>query len=286
MLSHAIGKSYGFLSNSQVSWLPAFAFHRTAYKERLDEVKDSLKVIEKLRDYKPKPSGRHKTSGSHTPMFGAFTGLMTPFTEKDHFNLLSSRLRSEGSQPSDGEDADVEDRAKAKKRKGKGKGKRKQRDSKTFVALEESTTNTPEYTGSSVTTPATHSPADKHTTHKYPPTPVRQRSVDDDPTIVVQAAKAFKSAVLHDARNIKGTVDEQEGLGFSVGSTHEAKVRPFGSVMSIKHLTWTPASCKGDIQDFQRSPTYLSCSFGLIPRIRYARRSQRSFPRFRQGQQR
>jgi hypothetical protein len=160
-------------------------------------------------------------------MFGAFTGLITPFSEIDHFNFISNKLRSEGSQPSDGEDEDVEDRERGKG-KGKGKkrkGKRKQHDSKTVTPLEESLS---EQTGSHATTPANQSPTDKHTTHKYPPTQ-GSRSVDahDDPTIVTQAAKAFKTAVLHDARNIKGTSDVDQGLVFSVNSTHEAKVRIF-----------------------------------------------------------
>lgn len=227
------------MSDSQALWLPAFAFHRTAYKERLDEVKDTLKVIEKLRDYKPKPSGRHRTGGFHTPVFGAITGLMTPFSEKDNFNLLSSRLHSEDPQPSDGKDTELEDRAKTITKKGKGK--HKQPDSKSFVHLEESSSNSPAQDGYRATT-ATHSPvdADKHAIHKYPPTPVRQHSADvhthdDDPTIVVQAAKVLKNAVLHDARNIKGTSDEQEGLVFSVNSTHEAKVRTLESALCLQH---------------------------------------------------
>ncbi|KAG0699854.1 Mechanosensitive ion channel-domain-containing protein [Suillus ampliporus] len=211
MLSHAI----------------AFSFHRTAYQERLEEVRKALHVIEKLRNYKPKSSTRHKSSNPHTPMFATLSGLM-PFSEKEHFSHLSNRLRSESSAPSDGGDADVEDRAKAKKKtKGKGKVKHRQHDSAIFVASEEleSSGTTPEPIGSVATTPPTHSLVDKHTTHKYPPAPAGQRSVDphnDDPTIVVQAAKALKTAVLHDARNINGTAD-LEALVFSVGSTHEAK---------------------------------------------------------------
>ncbi|KAG2345149.1 hypothetical protein BDR05DRAFT_909272 [Suillus weaverae] len=207
MLSHAI----------------AFAFHRTAYKERLDEVKKGLQVIETLRDYEPKSSARHKSNNSH-PMFATLTGL-NPFSDKEHYNILSSRLRSESSAPSEGDEADMEDGAKLKKKKGKGK--HRQRDSTIIVASEdlEPSTTTPEFT-SVATTPATHSPVEKHTTHKYPPTPSGPRSVDphtEDPTIVVQAAKAFKTAVLHDARNIKGTTDELDALVFGVSSTHEAK---------------------------------------------------------------
>lgn len=204
MLSHAI----------------AFAFHRTAYKERLDEVKKGLQVLETLRGYKPKSSARHKSHSSH-PMFATFTGL-NPFSDKEHYNILSSRLRSESSVPSEGDEADTEDGAKLRKKKEKGKHRQYNLTSEDF----ESSTITPEQFASVATTPATQSPVEKHTTHKYPPTPSGSRSVDphtEDHTIVVQAAKAFKTAVLHDARNIKGATNELDTLVFSVSSTHEAK---------------------------------------------------------------
>jgi hypothetical protein len=181
-----------------VSSLLAFTFHRTAYKERLDEVKKALQVIEMLRNYKPKSSPRHKSNSSH-PMFATLTGL-NPFCDKEHYTVLSDRLRSESSAPSEGDEADMEDGAKLKKKKGKGKLQQRE---PTIVASEDfdSSATTPEQYASAATTPATHSPVDKHTTHKYPPTPSGPRSVDphtEDLTIVVQAAKALKTAVLHD----------------------------------------------------------------------------------------
>ncbi|KAG1857229.1 Mechanosensitive ion channel-domain-containing protein [Suillus tomentosus] len=202
----------------------AFAFHRTAYKERLDGVKKALRVIEALRNYKPKSSARHKSNSSH-PMLATFTGL-NPFSDKEHYNTLSSRLRSESSAPSEGGEADVEDGAKQKK--NKGKGKHQQRKSTIITASEdlESSSTTPEQSASIATTPVPHPSVDNNMTHKYPPTPSGPRSVDphtEDPTIVVQAAKALKTAVLHDARNIKGATDELEALVFSASSTHEAK---------------------------------------------------------------
>ncbi|KAH7931366.1 hypothetical protein BV22DRAFT_1027599 [Leucogyrophana mollusca] len=216
MLSHAI----------------AFAFHRTAYKERLDEVRKALRVIEKLRDYKPKPSTRHhqqKSSGGHTPMFSAL-GFMTPFSEKEHFNLLNSRLRDEGPAPlsegDDGDDGDGEDTGKAKK----AKGKHKKHISRTVPKVDDSTACTPtseQQLGSPSGTPSAHSPQDKPSpSHKYPPAPVRRRSADardESDAAFVQAARAFKTAVLHDARNIKGKEDAMAGLMFSVSSAHEAK---------------------------------------------------------------
>jgi small-conductance mechanosensitive channel len=204
MLSHAI----------------AFAFHRTAYKERLDEVKKALQVIETLRSYKPKSSSRQKSHSSH-PMFATFTGL-NPFSDKEHHNIVSNRLHSESSAPSEGDDADMEDGAKLKKKKGKEKHKQHKLTSEDL----ESSNTTPDRFASVATTPATHSPVEKHATHKYPPTPSGSRSVDphtEDNTIVVQAAKALKTAVLHDARNIKGATDELDALVFSVSSTQEAK---------------------------------------------------------------
>lgn len=193
----------------------AFAFHRTAYKERLDEVKKALKVIDTLREYKPKPSVRHKSHSSH-PMFATFTGL-NPFSDKENHSTLSSGPRLESSAQSEGDEADMEDGAKLNKKKGKGK-KHRQCKSTIIVASED--------LESSATTPATHFPVDKHTTHTYPPTPSGQRSIDphtEDRTIFVQAAKAFKTAVLHDARNVKGATHELDALVFSMSSTREAK---------------------------------------------------------------
>ncbi|KAH7916809.1 Mechanosensitive ion channel-domain-containing protein [Hygrophoropsis aurantiaca] len=212
MLSHAI----------------AFAFHRTAYKERLEEVKRALHAIEKLRDYKPKPSTRHhhqRSGGGHTPMFSAL-GFMTPFSEKEHFNLLSNRLRDESPGPlSGGDDGDDEDGGKTKNKKAKHINRRL----KVSPKVDDSAGGTPtseKHIGSPSGTPS-HSPQDKHSpTHKYPPTPVRRRSIDphdESDAAFVQAARAFKSAVLHDARNIKGKEDAMASLMFSVTSAHEAK---------------------------------------------------------------
>lgn len=73
--------------------------------------------------------------------------------------------------------------------------------------------------------------AESNSPHRYPPTPRHgspRTSLDgshEGGDTLLQAAKAIKSAVLHDARNIRG---ENEGLSsvmWNVNSTHEAKVR-------------------------------------------------------------
>jgi len=62
---------------------------------------------------------------------------------------------------------------------------------------------------------------------KYPPPHGSPRaSVDGGADGTLRnAAKVIKSAVLHDARNIKGKNGEKDGLTWNVNSAHEAKVR-------------------------------------------------------------
>lgn len=76
-----------------------------------------------------------------------------------------------------------------------------------------------------------------------PITPARRNSNSSDELAVVQAGKALKKAILHDARNMTGKADE-EGvgvLGWTVGSTQEAKV--------IIHLTirWRFTQCEWEL---------------------------------------
>jgi len=199
MLSHAI----------------AFAFHRTAFKERLDTVAETLQAIEKLRVYKPK-KGHHskKSSGMRTPVFGF---NLTPFAEKGGFNFSSRPSSVAGSIDllrEDGTQADTEGTAESSKKKGKRK--------------------------SGLPAPKiTIETTDNGSPHRYPPTsmgtPERsgastpvQKGTDSDSegdaaAIVTAAAKAVKTAMLHDARNVKGETDDNGGLVWGVSSSQEAK---------------------------------------------------------------
>jgi hypothetical protein len=72
--------------------LAAFSFHRTAYRERIETVEKALAVIEKVRQYRPKPSASHhqtKSSGGRTPVLGG----LGAFSEKQHFKALSGALK-------------------------------------------------------------------------------------------------------------------------------------------------------------------------------------------------
>lgn len=229
MLSHAI----------------AFAFHRTAYQDRLEEVRESLRVIEKLRDYKPKNPSRAPRSGTRTPMFGGVFNFGTPFTEKEHFNFVSGALRKHESSQHDS-DADNEDGDRTivgtgsrkgtlstlYSRKGKEKGtkrfswfrgKRRSSPDHELGALQSSPVASPSRPTSALMSPS-GVPLNSEG-HRYPPPATETStptSADGHGTFAVQAAKVLKSAVLHDARNIKGK--EENELLNSVGSVAEAKV--------------------------------------------------------------
>lgn len=204
----------------------AVAFHRTAFKDRIDSVKGALRTIDHLRQYRPKRADRSSRlfGGSHTPGFalsslgfGSGSGA-TPFNEKSEFITGSSR---NGTPETDDEGhADHEDNSGFwSKRKGKAK-QRESRPSVPKVFIDETHSYPPK------ASPIDSGTASGSGTPHRPGTPIGRKSHDEDGA-VLHAAKALKSAVLHDARNFRGDADENEGitgLGWNVGSAHEAKV--------------------------------------------------------------
>ena len=166
---------------------------------------EALKVIEVLRNYKPKPRPGLPRSGKSTPVLSA---LFTPFAEREGF--LSSRPGTpvggrspdprQGGYDSAG-DADVED-SPARTRDPKGKKRQ----------------STPDPT------------AAPGAGHAYPPgagvgTGTRQTTSEDGDAadVALKAAKALRNAVLHDARNLRGKDAAASGLVWDVTSAHEAK---------------------------------------------------------------
>ncbi len=206
MLSHAI----------------AFAFHHTAFKDRVDAIAEALPVIEKLRDYRPKASSRSGLrSGHRTPLFG------TPFTEKNQFDWGT---------PDDGTMGDTEDADRTMvggRKKGKGKrassgwfGSRKSSRKPSTSTIEAAemgviNSNSPDITASPMTPSGLH---------HYPP---HSRHSSEESGMnagetIAQAAKVLKSAVLHDARNIKGEDANEKTAGILSGGA--------GTVEEAKHL--------------------------------------------------
>ena len=184
----------------------AQTFHRTAYKERLDAVSETLHVIEALRDYKPVKSHQKRPSGTRTPIFFS----KTP-------SGPGSRATSRPASPAvgfkdDGHMADSENEDSPK-----GKGKRRS----ALFLNPGGDPNDPSASAASV--------------HSYPPvprsganTPTRRRDsheMDDigAAAVVTQAAKVLKTAVLHDARNLRGKDGADKALVWDVTNSAEAK---------------------------------------------------------------
>ncbi|KAG8218341.1 Mechanosensitive ion channel-domain-containing protein [Butyriboletus roseoflavus] len=208
----------GICSQRILSHAIALAFHRTAYKERLEEVKCGLRVIEKLRDYKPRTRQHNNWSSSGHGMFNL--GFIHPFGERDSNRRQRDVSVSQGYDG--GNDADAED--------NKGKGKQRPTDSGAFIRPHDITPDLSELEDSKTPTsrPAFYPSHEKQNiTHEYPPS--RKRAAgqhmhqQEGHNPAIQAARVIKSAILHDARNITGNDNDLGELGFTVNSAHEAK---------------------------------------------------------------
>ncbi|KAJ2930224.1 hypothetical protein H1R20_g6858, partial [Candolleomyces eurysporus] len=225
----------------------AWNFHQVAYKERIEKVQSALRVIEKLRSYRPK---HHKRSGTQTPggayMFGP------QFSEKDHYRSLNNALLSVApTTPSRlsyvstsdlGHDTDLEDRDRTLVEKKRNRhslffkeppsnGDRTTKESQALgnvndgqdCRLEEIPLDPlpapPKQTlarpGSPLRPHLQHRPASGHSR--------TATAISDTEATLVQAAKVLKKAVLHDARNIQGRQEDLSGLAWDINSTQEAK---------------------------------------------------------------
>lgn len=209
-------------------------FHRTAYRERLEDIQTSLKVIEKLRAYKPKRSHiKSQSLGFGSRSFNALnlaaSSIMphsrpgTPTHARGH-SMAVTPTPSRPASPSPLEHELHTEDPDATLVMKKGKGKR------AFFS------HSPERADSEPITPPRHTPSGTMSPHAYPPPPRHARHADAgedaDETLNVKevkeaaktVAKTVKTAVLHDARNLEGRTDtDLGGLVWDVSSSHEAK---------------------------------------------------------------
>ncbi|KAF5363319.1 hypothetical protein D9756_000581 [Leucocoprinus leucothites] len=236
MLSHAI----------------AFNFHRTAYKERIASLEEALAAIEKLRDYRPvRPLSGNYRIGTRTPILKT-----QAFSDKEHAKKLSQALknvtppqssRGHGDDGNDGDTSDIDHDATLVYKKGKNSKNRRSwfEFNKKDDSRDDSSTSPggssgqcddqleeielrkqaiPNLPSSRPLTPSNLNP------HRYPP-PGQSGAATPRSSVeggldggVRQAAIALKNAVLHDARNLKGTSDDDQAqLSWGVSSSHEAK---------------------------------------------------------------
>lgn len=169
--------------------------------------------------------------GSSTPILSALT--MSPYAGKSHYNLNSRLNTPAHSRPGSpdafsGTDGDAEDRdATVVKNKRKSKGKQK-----TWTGDTSDTANSEPIKRIDQTLPPPHSYPPSVSVSPMTSTPLRKGSDSDEDAAPIlhvqqaatQAAKALKTAVLHDARNIQGHADENMGgIVWNVTSAQEAK---------------------------------------------------------------
>ncbi|KIK65665.1 hypothetical protein GYMLUDRAFT_159395 [Collybiopsis luxurians FD-317 M1] len=248
MLSHAI----------------AFAFHATAFKDRLESVQTALKVIEQLRNYRPKHHNFGRQSAGRSSGWGWGTPVLEKagfgFTKSGHSKHNTSFSQNHRPRSDDGTDTDHEfdertvvgnsrkstlssfrfgSHTKGKKRLSaipasspSGFG---DHELGVFSEAHDSPSPSSRPLTPSTGAPFISSPLSPPGPHRYPPgsdspRPSIESSAGAGETLAA-AAKALRSAVLHDARNIRGTDDDDTnggiagvlGFGSGVGSSSEAK---------------------------------------------------------------
>lgn len=299
MLSHSIGLFSVILCSLQrgLTPSPAFSFHRTAYKDRVDSLQEALAAIEKLRDYRPPVQSSRRSPGTRTPIFGS-GGPTTPFSEKDYFGYLSGALHSasmsgmhtyQRAAPSDGEDGDVDDNVVGGSEKSalKGKGKRDGRRWQSWLGKysrqgsNATTVPDPSVGIEMIASPIQSRPMTPSglNPHRYPPSPRGSVDVSGErgEATIVQAAKVIKAAVLHDARNVKGK--EHERMTWNVNSAHEAKVRLVFLLprVGMGYLIYV-APCPLYLHALQRSREELSPPQSFLPRLPRPCRSRSRVP--------
>lgn len=204
----------------------AFAFHRTAYRERLNDLQTALRAVEKLRAYRPKRSHiKSQSQGFGSRSLNALNlgiHLSRPGTPAHSRggSLAVTPIESRPVTPSPLErelhpGTDDEGDATLVNRKGKAKDRR----SAFFCRPSQDRAETdPQHRRES-------SP------HSYPPNRHGRKESEDDDSLDVNVkqaaktvAKTVKTAVLHDARNIQGKdASDLGGLVWDVSSSHEAK---------------------------------------------------------------
>jgi hypothetical protein len=194
-----------------------------------------LKVIEKLRAYKPRRSHiKSASQGFGSRSFGALNFFGTPSrsgtpTPSRRHSLQAGTPHSHPVAPSplehelnmmrnspvtDDEDPD------ATLVMHKSKGKNKARSPAVNRSVERA---------ESAPMPSLHDDSGSASPHFYPPRHLHKESEDADDTLDVKAAakhvaKAVKTTVLHDARNLEGRTDSDlAGLVWDVSSAYEAK---------------------------------------------------------------
>ncbi|KAG8992340.1 hypothetical protein FRB94_011709 [Tulasnella sp. JGI-2019a] len=240
----------------------AFSFHRTAFQERLDSVAEAVKVLDYLKDHRPKRRPGHASHGSKSAM-----GIFSPFamissatntsnsrhggTSHDDEVDPPSQTPHRGRTPEPraleegtADEGDVEDHDTDEDARNKPK-KRKSWMGLSKMVSSPSNSKPPSRT---VSRKNSSIMLQDSPTHRYPPapsppregsprsgaqtpvsgrqTPAQMNAHDGilDGKLLTNAGRALKTVVLHDARGITGEGHtDDDVVMFGLNSPHEAK---------------------------------------------------------------
>lgn len=240
----------------------AFNFHRTAYRERVNSLEEALAAIEKLRDYRPvRPHSGYFRSGTRTPI-----SKTSASPDKEHAKRLGQALsdvsppqssHGHGGDGNDGDTSEIDYDATLGHKNGKYSKSKKPwlGFSKTDDLRDEYSTSlvgSPKHCGDTMEEVEFRQQTTSHLTpshpmtpsnlnpHRYPPpgqyggAAFKSNCEGVPDRNVRQAVKVLKNAILHDARNIRGTADDDLAqMSWNVSSSHEAKVFPSNSWLDL-----------------------------------------------------
>ena len=200
-------------------------------------------MLDHLKEYKPKikAGGGHRSPGIH---FGLITQA-TLLPRSWPLNRTRSQGHIDAQVLEDGFAADSEEvpvnatKSNKKRRSHKGwfSGKRGSGPIGTSAEMTPISPTQPEWSRGPHPDSPSPPPGSSIQAHTYPPNHRSEAETDDEGIggVASTAAKAFKTAMLHDARNIKGKDHTAADLGFAISSPHEAKVGLFTMIVS-RHL--------------------------------------------------
>jgi hypothetical protein len=249
-----------FIRNIYLPLHSAFSFYHTAYKERINTVQQTLDVVEKLRNYRPK----HPTPKStRTPIFSGMG--FSALSSKQHFNPFNGALRYPAHQLStsredSGSDADNDIKETGsssrqmdlKNSKGAifswfggphGPPSREESDSSIETQEKMKSIDDDIELGPISSTTGNVIPSSQvHLNHQEysavtsitSPKPSLDNHSD---TVFKQATKVLKNTVLHDARNLRSRTERL--AGWDINSAHEAKVHSSSLIKSEENTFCT-----------------------------------------------
>ena len=227
----------------------ALSFHRTAYRDRLTEINYHISVLDRLNLYRPKRKDKESSYTSHTHLFShnrdRSSGSFDPAHSKTALNSAAQEGYPSTSRPSTPTfNPATWGRAFAPSVKSSGKD-RDRRNAERLASEPRETSNSLDELrareSERVESLAREENAVENRGNKASSTHGRSRSGSANASTGLGGfAKGVKSAVLHDARNVKGKdTSGANNMAFSVANPKAAK-----ALAKLIYVSYKPPGAK------------------------------------------